>query len=104
VINMLLQLKLHYKIRGADLFLEVIMGDHPEIEAAVAKSFKSATILKLVLTLCWVAIRSKAILDEIAATASLTFAPGLFDLLISQTASTIAELKKLPTDVLPTRL
>jgi len=46
----------HYKIRGADLFLEVIMGDHPEIEAAVAKSFKSATILKLVLTLCWVAI------------------------------------------------
>jgi len=49
-------------------------------------------------------LTSKAILDEIAATASLTFAPGLFDLLISQTAPTIAELKKLPTNVLPTRL
>jgi hypothetical protein len=102
------------------LFLEVIMGDHHEIEAAVAKSFKSTTILKFVLALCWVAISftlsaskhprfdqvftSQAILEEIAATTSLTFAPGLFDLLRSHTAPTVADFKKLPTNVLPTRL
>jgi hypothetical protein len=96
------------------------MGDHPELEAAVAMGFKSTSILKLVLTLCWVAtcftssdsknylfdkvFTGQDILETIAALTTLTFAPSLFDILKSSTAPTIAALKTIPANALPTSL
>jgi hypothetical protein len=78
-------------------------------------AFKAATPLQLVLLISWTVlsdtpasqkhkyfvrfITSQAILEEIASTTSLVFAPGLFDVLQAAAPPTIKYFKTLPTEI-----
>jgi hypothetical protein len=77
-------------------------------------AFEAATILQLVLLIAWTVlsdtpinqknglfteiIRSRAVLDEIASTVFLVFAPGLFDVLQAAAPPTVQYFKTPPTD------
>lgn len=76
----------------------------------------ASTILQFVLTMTWTCLKdtpsiqknvlfaqfipSLAVLEEIASTTSLTFAPGLFDILQAAIPPTIEYFKSLPLDTL----
>lgn len=77
-------------------------------------AFEAATILQLVLLITWTVLSdtpvtqkhtlftqfftSKAVLEEIASTASLVLAPNLFDVLQAAAPPTIQYFKSLPTE------
>ncbi|KAK3715579.1 Aconitate hydratase mitochondrial [Vermiconidia calcicola] len=77
-------------------------------------ALNAATLLQLVLLLCWTCLSSapkdqkfpiftkvlpsKNVLEQILSAASLSFAPGLFEVLQAATPPTVAYFKSLPTD------
>jgi hypothetical protein len=77
-------------------------------------AFQAATLLQLVMLITWTCLSdtpfnqkntlfarfftSQAVLEEVASTASLVFAPGLFEVLQAATPPTIQFFKGLPTD------